>query len=214
MQEVIAYTPVVLDPNSAHAKLSVSGDLTSVVGVQDPQLVPCNPDRFLHMVGVLGSEGFSEGTHYWDVSVRDAQRWCLGVVQESHLGFACPNFAHGGLWYIREDDEGFYPSCATPGQEVVRRVNEKLNCIRVLLDQDRGRLTFSDPERKIHLRTFKHRFSGVMFPFFSGLSELSRLQVLPVGTTVAVAVQTQKRSSGKAEDTDSAAEMSLGLLHT
>ncbi|XP_061697853.1 E3 ubiquitin-protein ligase TRIM35-like [Syngnathoides biaculeatus] len=76
MREMVSYSPVILDPNTAIQTLRLSEDLTSVsskVGGQRPN----NPER-LNWNAVLGSALDSE-THTWDVEVGDNKDWRLGI---------------------------------------------------------------------------------------------------------------------------------------
>ncbi|KAJ8377790.1 hypothetical protein AAFF_G00251090 [Aldrovandia affinis] len=83
MLGTVQYTPVTLDPNTAHPNLSLSEDLTSVRLRDENKQVPDNPERFDLGKYVLGSEGFSSGRHCWDVEVGDVRYWAVGVAEDS-----------------------------------------------------------------------------------------------------------------------------------
>eukprot|EP00063_Salmo_salar_P022812 XP_013997647.1 PREDICTED: zinc-binding protein A33-like [Salmo salar] len=83
MQEIVQYTPVTLDPNTAHPRLRLSEDLTSVRDSDAIQWLPVNPERFDHLQFVLASEGFISGTHSWLVEVGESENWTIGVITDS-----------------------------------------------------------------------------------------------------------------------------------
>ncbi|XP_030639569.1 tripartite motif-containing protein 35-like [Chanos chanos] len=178
MQNIVQYTPVILDPNTAQPRLVLSDDLTSVRDSEEYQQIPDNPERFDKYSCVLGSEGFNSGTHCWDVDVGENTYWSSGVTTESNQRKG-KTFFKTGVWRLRYMD-GQYESQASGESLTSLTVNKKLQRIRVELDWDRGKLSFSDPLNNTHIYDFTHTFTERMFPFFYNHCKLSPLRVLPV----------------------------------
>uniref|UniRef100_A0A3Q3G0D8 B30.2/SPRY domain-containing protein n=1 Tax=Labrus bergylta TaxID=56723 RepID=A0A3Q3G0D8_9LABR len=159
MKDMVSYSPVILDPNTADPELILSEDLTCVREGERQQL-PNNPERFDPFSSVLGSEGFNSGTHSWDVQVGDSTRWNLGVLAES---VKRKGVIWSGLWRIRFDD-GKY--------------TKNPQRIRVNLDCNRGELSFFDPDTNTHIHTYTHTFTERMFPYIYTGDKLP-LKILP-----------------------------------
>ncbi|XP_023676862.2 zinc-binding protein A33-like [Paramormyrops kingsleyae] len=166
MLETVQYSPITLDPNTATPWLAFLPDLTAVwyAGAQ-PQL-PDNPERCDLCVCVLGAGGFVAGRHCWEVEVGDKPKWDLGVLWESvqRKGILQVNPAHG-FWAVALRDGGQYSACTQPWTPLA--LQQKPQRVRVLLDYDKGEVSFFNASDMSHIYTFRDRFHDRIFPFVS-----------------------------------------------
>uniref|UniRef100_A0A3Q1HA89 Uncharacterized protein n=1 Tax=Anabas testudineus TaxID=64144 RepID=A0A3Q1HA89_ANATE len=189
MKKMVCYSPVILDPNTAHPELILSEDLTTL-RCGETQKLPENPERVEMHPCVLGSECFNSGTHSWDVEVKHDKTWGVGVVKEC---VQRKGPIKTGYWEICNLD-GKYTAVAPPLPDKVLSV-KKLQRVRVHLDFDRGKLSFYDLDTNTHIHTFKHTFTEKLFPHFGNTDKLS-LKILPVPVSVRVEELTDPVSRG------------------
>ncbi|XP_065099764.1 E3 ubiquitin-protein ligase TRIM35-like [Paramisgurnus dabryanus] len=189
IKEKVEYIPVILDPNTADCRLFLSDDLTSVM-LRSRQpvtpLLPDNPERFDECSCVLGSESFNSGIHCWDVQVGDNTYWHLGVMSQS-AERKKSIYSRSRIWCVRYYSGEYFAVITSqtfldlPVKTVLHvPVKVKLERIRVELDCDRGKLSFSDPLTNTHIHTFTHTFTERVYPWLSVGCDISPLVILPV----------------------------------
>ncbi|XP_029358588.1 zinc-binding protein A33-like [Echeneis naucrates] len=170
MKDLVSYSPVILDPNTAHPDLILSEDLTSMRRAEFflrqseyRKTIPENPERFDTYQMVLGSEGFISGTHSWDVEVGVDANWELGVTVDSihRKGDICHKF--WGIRYYEVKD---------------LRLKKKLERIRVTLDLNRRQASFSDVDTNRQIQAFRITVTETLFPYLE-LQDSQQMRILP-----------------------------------
>ncbi|KAJ8377073.1 hypothetical protein SKAU_G00076530 [Synaphobranchus kaupii] len=184
MQGIAQYTPVVLNPNIKSDNLTVSEDLTSLrysgeteLRSEDDDDDDDDDDDIFKSFG-LGSEGFLSGTHYWDVEVGDNPAWVLGVAEKGEAKL-------GERWAIGHNDDD-YKVMSSAGKTTKLKIKKEVKKVRVQLDWDKGRVSFSDPTNNTSLHTLKHKFTERLFPVFGIGSDCVPLRICPLQVSVTV----------------------------
>nr|XP_019966902.1 PREDICTED: zinc-binding protein A33-like [Paralichthys olivaceus] len=179
MKDMVSYTPVILDPNTAQINLFLSEDLRSVGCIERESRLPKNPERFDSYTTVLGSEGFHSGTHSWDVQVTNDANWAVGVIEESVERQGDIPTGYWEIWFQNGKHKAYSP----PHIDRTLSVKNPIQRIRVHLDWDRGKLSFFDLDTNTNLFTFSRTFTKTLVPFINTTSVFP-VRVLPMRLSV------------------------------
>ncbi|XP_028436668.1 nuclear factor 7, brain-like [Perca flavescens] len=179
MKDMVHFSPVILDPNTANPHLCLYHDLTSVRCGDTKQKLPDNPERYSRYYNVLGSEGFSSGKHSWEVEVGDYPGWNVGLDKESadRKGerYASPEY---GNWCLSHRSGKYTGGC---GKSVT--VKKSLQRIRVQLDYEGGKVSFYNSEDMTHICTLRDTFTEKLFPYFNispaGDAKTAEIKICP-----------------------------------
>uniref|UniRef100_A0A8B9CVU5 B30.2/SPRY domain-containing protein n=1 Tax=Anser brachyrhynchus TaxID=132585 RepID=A0A8B9CVU5_9AVES len=147
---------VTLDPDTAHPKLVLSQDQTSVRRETKWQPVPDTPERFDYWCCVLGREEFREGRHCWLVEVEGERgkysSWAVGVARASVKRKGWINMSpEGGIWAVRYD-EGQLMSLTSPRTPL--SLSPVPTRIWVCLDCTQQQVSFINADNGVKIFTF------------------------------------------------------------
>uniref|UniRef100_A0A7N5JBW8 Butyrophilin subfamily 1 member A1 n=1 Tax=Ailuropoda melanoleuca TaxID=9646 RepID=A0A7N5JBW8_AILME len=150
---------VTLDPESAHPRLAVSDENTSVTWkdtTEGTEEETCS---------VLGHDGITSGCCYWEVEIRNGGKsdWVLGVcrgdVERKGWYVELPK---KGFWVVGKYDDKF---CALLETEV--SLGKVPHRVGVFLDLKEGDVSFYNMADGSHMFSFSlASSSGALFPYF------------------------------------------------
>ncbi|XP_073506358.1 E3 ubiquitin/ISG15 ligase TRIM25-like isoform X2 [Phyllobates terribilis] len=153
---------ILLDVNTAGNNLLISDDLKTATWTEITQNRPETAERFEHYE-VMSRRGFTSGRHYWDVEIRGALLWSVGMCY--------PNIARRGHHsYIGKNNKSwclykglrYNNHCSVVYDSKVIQLPHQIssNRFRICLDYEAGQLSFyelCDPIK--HLHTFTAAFT-------------------------------------------------------
>ncbi|XP_057703570.1 E3 ubiquitin-protein ligase TRIM35-like [Corythoichthys intestinalis] len=183
MKETLAYSPVILDPNTAYPSISLSEDLSSLTLKDVQQERPKNPERFQKMLRILGAGLDSGKKHVWDVAVGDNNDWAVGVAWgDPCLPEKMSNLSIGFC-------DGKYKTAS--GQSVEMNPPVKVQTIRVAVDMNESSLSFSEPLTNTELWNTKEHSNWPgntkIYPLFY-TTRKSPLKIIPIPPVVTNAI--------------------------
>ncbi|XP_051745606.1 butyrophilin subfamily 1 member A1-like [Ctenopharyngodon idella] len=153
---------VILDADSAHPRLVVSEDGKQVrdgnrEGVDGKY-------RFKYYLGVLGKDGFSSRSFYFEVQVKDQTEWYLGVArQSSNRKNVISLSPDDGYWTVGLSD-GKYWTRDSSHDSLSLTVNPQR--VGVFVDYEKRLVSFYDVESMSHIHSFTDQsFTGKLYPF-------------------------------------------------
>uniref|UniRef100_H3B4F6 Uncharacterized protein n=1 Tax=Latimeria chalumnae TaxID=7897 RepID=H3B4F6_LATCH len=165
MQDIVRVVPITLDPNTASSSVLLTEGLAGILNnsiLTQNHYLPENPERFEAYSCILGSKGFLRGYHCWDVDVRDAQRWNIGVaVASANRKMPISHESATGYWFISLSKAGRYAA-----HGLVLKLDKQPERIRVRLDCDRGTLSFTNTDDFSPIYTFSEKFTEKVYPYF------------------------------------------------
>jgi hypothetical protein len=161
---------VILDPETANYKLTVSKD-KKTVKYGSWERVPYSSRKFCFDPAVLGSEGYSSDRQYWEVDVELKMEWVLGVCREPFPRsryaerFSDEQFSvQDGLWGVGLDNSQTY--VALGGEKIHLLPKVSPTRIGIFLDSEMYEVSFYNLRDKSLLYRFSDLPRGTFWPYF------------------------------------------------
>ncbi|XP_068605809.1 zinc-binding protein A33 [Brachionichthys hirsutus] len=175
MLDEIDYTPVTLDPNTAHPCLILSDDLTSLHYSKWSGCCPDNPERFHISAEVVGMSALGSGSQHWVVETGSNQDWLLGVASSSVPRNKEVNARpENGFWTLCFRN-GELRAMTSPPTALTITVPKQ---VKVQLHYNKGTVSFFDPADDTLIYAFTDTFTEALLPYFYTQSS-QPLRILP-----------------------------------
>ncbi|XP_077083483.1 butyrophilin subfamily 1 member A1-like [Siphateles boraxobius] len=166
-------------------------------------------EGFPYKLYAFGAQTFTSGRHYWEVELAQENTppknyWLIGVAKDGNFRLKDKSFTpSNGYWFLCSDGpNGFYISSDPPVSLSLTPRPEQLG---VLLDYDRGQLSFYSVKERKHVLTMSTRFTGSVAPLFNpGVGDLSVLAILDCPEPVETPVESSEPLLSNTESTPDA----------
>ncbi|XP_059034742.1 butyrophilin subfamily 1 member A1-like isoform X3 [Mustela lutreola] len=172
---------VTLDEDTAHPSLLLSENRRQVTWQESHQDLSSSTQRFDSLPCVLGQQHISSGRSFWEVKVKDAPSWDLGICLNNvtRKGMVTLSPQHG-FWAIRFYNREYW---ALTSPETCLTVREIPHCVGIFLDYEDGDVSFYNMTDGSHIFSFtKNTFSGALRPLLRLWSSApGTLTICPMG---------------------------------
>ncbi|XP_053563442.1 E3 ubiquitin-protein ligase RNF135 isoform X2 [Bombina bombina] len=167
---------VFFDEETISCRLSYSRDLKTVT-VSDNNQYPKQPRRFTNCQA-LGSQGFSTGFHYWEISTKESNVGAVGVAS-SEISQGDQLGRNNLSWCIEWNSDRFV---AWHNKDNIKIRQPKPDVVGVLLDGDERLLSFYSIVEEVQtlLHTYKLPLNYLLFPaiWLSGIKKGNSLSII------------------------------------
>ncbi|XP_073687406.1 E3 ubiquitin-protein ligase TRIM35-like [Garra rufa] len=190
MKDICPFYPVILNPNTSLPDFSVSDDLASVTSCSrrpdEPNAFPQHRSRM-----VLGTVGYWNGVHTWDIEVGNSRHWSLGVcLGRSRIPITQSLTPANGFWGLRRDGDS-YRLIDFRMSKVKMRGNPEL--VRVKLECGRDRrgmgqwlVRFFDARSDKFIAYIDEVPGSELFPFVIPKDQSASLRIVPADIILTV----------------------------
>uniref|UniRef100_A0A8C1M2H0 B30.2/SPRY domain-containing protein n=1 Tax=Cyprinus carpio TaxID=7962 RepID=A0A8C1M2H0_CYPCA len=158
---------VTLDAETAHPHLEVSEDGKEVRDTGARHDIPCGPQQFDLVGGVLGKPHITSGRAFWVVEVGNQVGWELGVMRDGAKRKGKVSYKPSeGYWAIMLCAQNMYGAFADPPVQL--HLETRPQKLGVFVDCEEALVSFYDMEALSHIYSFTHcSFNGAIRPYFN-----------------------------------------------